>query len=91
MAAPISYQDLGEHLGAILTLLALFAGVSGFLLWRMLARLERRLDELYELCCECRQELGERFVGRFEADISHQDLWEALNHHDHDPRGRVVR
>jgi hypothetical protein len=87
----MGFQDLGEHVGALISLLALFAGVSGFLLWRMLTRLEKKLDELHHLCCDCRQELGERFVCRFEAEVAHQDLWQALNHHGHDVRGRVLR
>jgi hypothetical protein len=87
----MSFQDLAEHVGTVVALASFFAGVSGFLLWRMLTRLEKKLDELHQLCCDCRQELGERFVCRFEAEVAHQDLWQALNHHEHDPRGRVVR
>lgn len=87
----MNYLDLGEHVGALVSLVGIFAGVSGFLLWAMLSRLERKLDELYQLCCECRQELGERFTCRFEHEAEHQDLWKAVNHHDHDRRGRVVR
>jgi hypothetical protein len=85
------YQDLGEHVGTLVSLLALFAGVSACLLWRMLVRLEKKLDELYQLCCTCREELGERFLSRFEFEIHREDLWGALNRHDHDFRGRVVR
>lgn len=85
------YQDLGEHAGTLVSLVGLFAGVSAFLLWRLLTRLENKLDELYQLCCDCRQELGERFICRFEHEIEHQDLWHAVNHHDHDGMGRVVR
>jgi hypothetical protein len=85
------YQDLGEHVGALVTLLGLFAGVSALLLWRMLVRLERKLDELSQHFCGCREELAERFVPRFEHEVEHHGLWEALNYHDHDFRGRVVR
>ncbi len=87
----MAYQDLGEHVGALVTLLGLFAGVSGLLLWRMLARLEKKLDELYQDFCAWRGEQGDRFVCRFEHEPEHQYLWEAINHHDHDLRGRVVR
>ena len=58
------YQDLGEHAGALVTLLGLFAGVSGLLVWRMLVRLEKKLDELSHHCSSCREELGVRFVPR---------------------------
>ena len=43
----MSYLDLGEHVGALVSLVGVFAGVSGFLLWAMLSRLEKKLDELY--------------------------------------------
>ncbi|MFH1595012.1 MAG: hypothetical protein ABIG94_01395 [Pseudomonadota bacterium] len=87
----MNYQDLGEHAGALVTLLGLFAGVSALLLWRMLVRLERKLDELSLHFCACREELAERFVPRIEHEVEHHGLWEALNYHDHDFRGRVVR
>ena len=87
----MDYQDLGEHVGALVTLLGLFAGVSALLLWRMLVRMEKKLDELHEHFYACREELGERFVSRFEHEVEHQGLWEALNYHGHDLRGRVVR
>jgi hypothetical protein len=87
----MNYQDLGEHANALVSLLGLFAGVSALLLWRMLVRLERKLDELSQHFCDCREELAERFVSRFEHEVEHHGLWEALNYHDHDSRGRVVR
>ena len=37
------YQDLSEHMGALVSLLGLFAGVSGLLVWRMLVRMEKKL------------------------------------------------
>lgn len=85
------YNDLAVHAGSLVALLALFAGVSGMLLWRMMVRMERRLEELFRLSYGCRQELGERFVSRFDHEIEHHGLWEALNYHSHDMRGRVVR
>jgi hypothetical protein len=87
----MNYHDLGEHVGTLVTLLGVFAGVSALLLWRLLVRLERKLDELSEHFCACREELAERFVSRFEHEVEHHGLWEALNYHSHDLRGRVVR
>jgi hypothetical protein len=87
----MDYRDLGEHAGALVSLLAVFAGVSGLLLWRMLLRMEKKLDELSQHFCTCREELGQRFVGRFEHEVEHHGLWEAVNYHSHDLRGRVVR
>jgi hypothetical protein len=85
------YQDLSEHVGALVSLLGLFAGMSGLLVWRMLVRLEKKVDELAHHFCMCREELGERFVPRFEHEVEHHGMWEALNYHGHDMRGRVVR
>ncbi len=87
----MNYQDLSEHVGALVTLLGLFAGVSGLLVWRMLVRLEKKVDELSHHFFSCREELGERFVPRFEHEVEHHGMWEALNYHSHDMRGRVVR
>ena len=85
------YQDLSEHVGALVSLLSLFAGISGLLVWRMLVRMEKKLDELSHHFFSCRGELGERFVTRFEHEVEHHGMWEALNYHGHDMRGRVVR
>ena len=87
----MNYQDLGVHATALVTLLGVFAGVSGLLLWRMLVRMEKKIDEMFQHFCACREELPERFVARFEHEVEHQGLWEALNYHDHNRRGRVVR
>lgn len=87
----MSYQDLGEHVGTLVTLLGIFAGVSGLLLWRMLVRMERKLDDLAQHFFACREELPERFVSRYEHEAEHQGLWEALNYHEHNFQGRVVR
>ncbi len=87
----MQYQDLSTHVGTLVSLLGIFAGVSAMLLWRMLVRMEKKLDDLANHAFTCRQELGERFVPRFEHEVEHQDMWEALNYHGHDMRGRVVR
>ena len=87
----MNYQDLSVHVGALVSLLGVFAGVSALLLWRMLVRMEKKLDELANHFCVCRQELAERFVPRFEHEVEHHGLWEAFNYHGHDMRGRVVR
>jgi hypothetical protein len=49
--------------------LGLFAGVSGLLVWRMLVRLEKNVDEMSLHFFSCREELGDRFVPRFEHEV----------------------
>lgn len=87
----MGYHDLAEHVTALVTLLGLFAGISALLLWRMLVRMERKIDELAQHFSLCREELAERFVSRFDYEADRQDLWEALSYHDHDLQGRGVR
>ena len=85
------YQDLAEHLGAILALLGVFASLSGFLFWRLLVRMEKKLDQLHEATCRCQSGLAGRFMGRAEFRKEKEDLWGAVNAHSHSSEGRVVR
>jgi|UniRef100_A0A7C3Z1V6 hypothetical protein len=87
----MQYRDLAEHLGAVLALLGVFAGLSGSLLWRMLVRLEKKLDQLHDATFHCQAGLADRFVGRSEFRKEKEDLWGALNSHSHSSEGRVVR
>jgi len=87
----MDYTDLRYHIGILISLIGFFAGLSGFLFWRILSRLESKLEELFELAFNCRESLSERFVGRVEHDRKVFELWEAVNNHDHDDTGRVVR
>ncbi len=87
----MGHQDLAEHIGSLVGLLSLLAGVSGFLLWRMFVRMERKLDEIAHLCCECQRHFVERFVSKEEYRDDREGLWGAVNKHSHSSTGRVVR
>jgi hypothetical protein len=87
----MQYRDLAEHLGAVLALLGVFASFSGFLFWRMLVRMEKKLDQLHDATFRCQAGLAERFVGRREFRKEKEDLWGAVNAHAHSAEGRVVR
>lgn len=87
----MQYSDLTEHLGVVLALLGIFAGLSGMLFWRMLVRMETKLDQLHDGTQRCRSGLAERFVGREEFRKEKDDIWGALNAHSHSTEGRVVR
>jgi hypothetical protein len=87
----MNYQDLAEHTGSLVALLGLFAGISGFLMWRMFSRVERKLDEVLQFCCECQRETAERFVPKKEYREERDALWGAVNSHSHSREGRVVR
>lgn len=86
-----SYQDLAEHTGVLVALLSVFASTSGVLIWRMFARVERKLDEVLKLCCDCQKEQAERFVCKDEFHRERGALWGAVNSHGHSEGGRVVR
>lgn len=85
------YSDLAEHLGVVLALLGIFASLSGLLFWRMLVRMENKLDQLHDATHRCRSGLSERFVGREEFRKEKDDIWGAVNAHSHNSEGRVVR
>lgn len=85
------YPDLAEHTGALMALLSIFAGISGFLMWRMFSRVEKKLDEVLHLCCECQRVMAERFVHKEEFRDERDALWGAVNSHGHSRDGRVVR
>lgn len=87
----MDYGDLAEHLGVVLALLAIFASLSGLLFWRMLVRMENKLDQLRDATDRCRSGLAERFVGREEFRKEKDDIWGALNAHSHSTEGRVTR
>jgi hypothetical protein len=72
-------------------LLSIFAGISGFLMWRMFSRVEKKLDEVLQLCCECQRETAERFLPKEEFRSEREALWGAVNSHSHSQDGRVVR
>jgi hypothetical protein len=87
----MNYQDLAEHTGVLVALLSVFAGISGFLIWRMFSRVEKKLDEVLHLCFECQRETAERFVRKEEYRGERDALWGAVNSHGHSRDGRVVR
>jgi hypothetical protein len=87
----MNYQDLAEHTGSLVALLGIFAGISGFLMWRMFSRVERKLDEVLHFCCECQREAAKRFVSKQEYREERDAMWGALNSHGHSREGRVVR
>ena len=55
-------MDLAEHIGAIISLLGVFAGIAAMLLWRMLVRVEKKVDDIgtwilgfTKSCADCKQ------------------------------------
>jgi len=83
-------QDLTNFLLAVL---GLMASVAGVLFWRMMTRMEEKIDQWWKEHMECRQHQLENFVRRDEFQEWKQgrkDLWERINKHTHAPNGSVI-
>lgn len=83
-------QDLTN---VLLTVLGLMATVAGVLFWRMLTRMEDKIDQWWREHLDCRERQGQLFVTRGEFKEwkeGRKELWERINKHTHTPNGRVV-
>lgn len=86
----MSFAEVNDFTGILISLIGVLATLAGFLFWRLLVRMETKLDELTQMGCHCRETLPERFMSRTELAREHEELWTALRNHDHNGRGRVV-
>jgi hypothetical protein len=87
-------MDLKEYIRIFITITGGLISVVGFLVWRILHRIEEKLDELHRLTHSCREALPERFMSRNEHEqyqLEMDKIWDAINYHEHDPKGRVMR
>jgi hypothetical protein len=69
----MEYQNLAPHVGVLVSLLGLFAGACAYLLWRMMIRLEKKVDDIGEKivawmlaavkdCSICKADLEGKFL-----------------------------
>jgi|GEM_PF-814179 len=86
----MNYNNLHDHVDILVAIIGVLASLCGFLFWRILSRMEDKLDELYHLEISCRGSLMERFASRAENDKLHQEFWDAIKYHSHHSDGRVV-
>jgi hypothetical protein len=87
-------MDLKEYIRIFITIIGGLMSVVGFLVWRILHRIEEKLEELHTLTHSCREALPERFLSRSEHEqyqIELDKIWDAINYHEHDHSGRVMR
>ena len=94
----MDWKDLAEHVGMLVVLLGLFSGLCGFFFWRLITRLEKKLDEIglwimkfIEKCAVCKGEQDGKFVHQKDFDENWRPgrnapggLWEAINNHSHE-------
>jgi len=73
----------------MVSLVGLFAGLATFLIWRILCRMEKKIDEWSKGCTDCKKELvkSKDFEDWKEG---REELWKRANHHLHDDKGNVV-
>jgi hypothetical protein len=97
-------QELSNHTGTLLTLIGVAWGLTGFLFWRLITGLEAKVDlanqclkALAKGCGDRRDDCNKDFVGKVEFTEWKKGrddpggLWHAINHHDHDDKGRVIK
>ena len=100
MAAPTPQDtyNLAEHVGALLTLLWVTAGIAGVFFWHLIARMEHKIDVWMEEHVKCREWQRDNFllkadwkewVNKWEP--GRKALWEAINSHSHGISGAVER
>jgi len=84
---------MSELTNLLIAVLGLCATAAGVAFWRMLTRLEEKVDQWWREHAECKQRQMEQFVRRSEFQEwkdGRRDLWERLNYHQHAPNGSVV-
>lgn len=87
-------MDATELVKIFLSIISGLISVIWFLVWRILRRIEEKLEEVHKMTYSCREALPERFVSRSEFEqqqVLLEQLWQALNYHEHDLSGRVIR
>ncbi len=87
-------MDLKEYVRIFITIIGGLMSVVGFLVWRILHRIEVNLEKLHQLTHSCREALPERFLTRNEHEqyqVELDKIWDAINYHEHDNSGRVMR
>jgi hypothetical protein len=87
-------MDINEYINIFMTVIGGLISLVGFLVWRILQRIEETLEELHQMTHSCRESLPERFLTRSEHGqykIEFDKVWGAINYHEHDQNGRVIR
>ena len=77
----------------LLSLLSVMATVAGILFWRIINKMDAKIDGWLQEHLGCRERQIREFVraNDFEAwKASRNELWKRINRHSHDDKGRVV-
>lgn len=94
-------HDLAEHTNTLLSIIGALFTLIGFLIWNKLKSIERMIESYAIHQAKCQAELPLRYVLKEELKEHTQDfkqwqfgrneIWAAINKHEHDPNGKVIR
>jgi hypothetical protein len=87
-------MDTKNYIEMLMATIGGLMSLVGFLVWRILHRIEEKLEELHRMSHNCRESLIERFTTRKEnaqIQIEIDEIWETINYHEHDQSGRTIR
>ena len=105
MANPNDTYNLAEHVGALLTLLWISAGIAGYFFWHLFSRMESKMDDVEKKIDEwmdehvkCRVWQRDNFLLRSDWkdwvnkwEPGRKEIWDAINNHGHSASGKVER
>ena len=83
-------KSIAEHWDVLWVVVCGLFGVVIFLIWQTIKRIEKAIEGIYL----CLKEISEKYVpiALFtEWKAGRSEIWQALNRHSHDEKGRVVR
>jgi len=83
-----------DFLSILMSLAGGLMSVVGLLVWRIVQRIEEKVEEVHTMTCTCRESLPVRFASKKEMEQCQREmdrLWEVVNRHEHDELGRVIR
>lgn len=85
----------------LLSIIGALVSVVGIMVWKKLNTIEEKVDQNAAMHHKCREELPQKFATKEElrehkAEFKdwkdgRGEIWEALNNHSHDKKGRVIR
>lgn len=86
-----------QFLGYLIPVFGIMASVAGVLFWRMITKMDRKIDSWFQQHLECRERQQEQLLTRREFrdwrdgwEPGRKELWGRVNKHTHDPSGKVV-
>jgi hypothetical protein len=84
-------EEFARNNPAVMILLVgLFVSISTSLIWRMLNRMEKKIDEFSNNCTHFRNRVIKKEDFEKYWKPGREEIWKRVNHHRHDNCGNVV-